>query len=160
MKTKSPFFTRLFDLWAVGIVAFLLIFAGHSPAFGDDYKDALKRAKSDDKAIVLYFFSQHCGYCEAMDRDVLADRDISAIMKNDLVFVRVDADKRTDIARQYGIRGYPTTALLEPSGKSIIRIPGYLGKKEYKLILDYAKKKLYKSTTLRDYLKKNGVDVG
>jgi len=159
MKTNVSIPTFSLRALIVGVLALMAFTAGSGFARGDDFNDGLKRARTEDKAIVLYFFSQYCGYCAAMDRDVLAERDIAATMKKDLVFLRVDADKRSDLARRYGIRGYPTTALLEPSGKSIIRVPGYLGKKEYRLILDYAKKKVYKSASLRDYMKKNGIEV-
>jgi thioredoxin-related protein len=141
MKTYlSPTFCNL-RAWKIGLLAAAVVLLGHALAYGDDYTDGLKRAKTTNKAVVLYFYSQYCGYCAAMDRDVLADKEIAATLKNDFVFLRIDADKRTDIARHQNIRGYPTTVLLEPSGKAIMRVPGYLDKREFKLLLSYSKKK-------------------
>jgi len=91
---------------------------------------------------------------------VLADKEIGSTMNNSLVYLRVDVDKRGDLASKYRVRGYPSTCLLEPSGKRIALVPGYVGKKEFKLLLAYAKGKHYKTTGLREFLKKAGVDVG
>ena len=127
------------------------------PLLAEDYASAMKRAKAEDKAIVLYFSSQYCPYCVAMERDVLADKEIAKTMKQNLVSVRIDVEIRTDLARKYGIRGYPTTCFLEPSGKPLIKVPGYVDKKEFKVMLEYARGKHYKTIGLREYMKKSGI---
>jgi len=141
-------------------IAALVTMLGPSTLFADDYGSALKRAKAEDKAVVLYFSSAYCPYCVAMERDVLSDKEVARTLKQSLVLVRIDVETRTDLARKYGIRGYPTTCLLEPSGKPLIKIPGYVEKRDFKVILDYARGKHYKTIGLRDYMKKAGIDLG
>ena len=109
--------------------------------------------------MALYFYSTYCPYCTAMETQVLADKEINAIMTQRLVSLRINVDKRADLAKKYGIRGYPTTALLEPSGKSIVKVPGYMDKKTYKVFLEYARGKYYKTVGLREYFKKSGIEV-
>lgn len=147
-------------VWAFCLFILFVVGLTHTFALADEYADALKKAKTEDKPIVLYFYSKYCGYCTAMDKNVLADKEIASTMNNSLVYLRVNVDNRNDLASKYGIRGYPTTCLLEPSGKGIIAIPGYVDKKEFKLILAYAQGKHYKTTKLRQFLKKAGIDVG
>ena len=161
MKTDSVF-TRVI-LRTTTIILFVVAMAAIiNPAalLAEDYASAMKRAKAEDKAILLYFSSQYCPYCVAMERDVLADKEIATTMKQSLVSVRIDVEIRSDLAKKYGVRGYPTTCLLEPSGKPLIKIPGYVEKKEFRVILDYAKGKHYKKIGLRDYMKKAGIDLG
>ena len=141
-------------------VAAALAILNPSSLLAEDYSSALKRAKAEDKAVVLYFSSAYCPYCVAMERDVLSDKEVARTMKQSLVLVRIDVEIRSDLARKYGVRGYPTTCLLEPSGKPLIKIPGYVEKRDFKVILDYARGKHYKTIGLRDYMKKAGIDLG
>lgn len=159
MKTRSLFTSLASKLWKIGLLIIAVTLLGQAVVLADDYTDALKRAKAEDKAVILYFYSKYCGYCEMMDKQVLADKEIAASMKKDVVSFRIDVDTRSDLAAKYSIRGYPTTGILEPSGKSVIRVPGYLDKKEFKLVLAYAKGKVYKTTSLKEYFKKAGVQV-
>ena len=104
----------------------------------------------------MYFYSQYCPYCDAKDRNVLNDNDVSAILKKDFVYIRADADKRPDLARRYQVRGYPTTVLTESNGRIIVKIPGYIPKKDFLKILSYLKGKHYKTTNLGDFLEGGG----
>jgi len=87
-----------------------------------------------------------------MDRDVLNDNEINPILKKDIVYIRVNVNKKTELPRLYGIRGYPTTSLLDPSGKLIVQIPGYINKNVFKMILQFLKDKHYKTMTLNDFV--------
>ena len=159
MKTRSPFTSFALKICKIGLLIIAITWVGQAAVLADDYTDSLKRAKAEDKAVILYFFSKSCGYCTMMEKQVLADKEIAASMKNDVVSLRIDVDAKPDLAAKYNIRGYPTTGILEPSGKIVIRVPGYLEKKEFKLVLAYAKGKAYKTASLREYFKKAGVQV-
>jgi thioredoxin-related protein len=89
-----------------------------------------------------------------MDRSVLSDKEVETILKKDFVYVRIDADKTSDIARLYGVRGYPSSWFLEPSGTRIGEIPGYIEKPLFKKLLQYIKGGHYRTTGVNDYLKK------
>ena len=130
----------------------LALFLFALTAHADQVAEGLKRAKAQNKEVVMYFFSQYCPYCDAMDQNVLADSDVSASLKKDLVYIRADVDKRPELARKYQIRGYPTTILAESNGKIIANIPGYIPKKDFLKILSYLKGKRYRTMSLRDFL--------
>jgi thioredoxin-related protein len=150
---RSPF-----PKWAaMGMFLIALSFV-HTTLLADAYTDTLKKAKAEDKPMVLYFYSNYCGYCDLMEKEVLADKEISNTIKKSLVFLGINVDKQSDLAGKYNIRGYPTTWLLEPSGKRIIQIPGYVDKKDYRLVLAYAKGKHYKTMRFSEFMKKSGVN--
>ncbi len=115
------------------------LFVG-TAAFGLDYNGALKVAKQENKPVLLYFFSRSCGYCTLMDKDTLADKDIAAQLKKNFVFVRVDTDQSADLAMYYGIRGTPWSWFLDPSGKRVRQVPGYVSKADFKTALDSVRK--------------------
>jgi thioredoxin-related protein len=130
-----------------------LFLFGHTALNANPISEGKKEEKKEDKEMVVYFFSKYCEYCTKMDRDVLNDKEISGTLKREIIYLRIDVDKNTDIAKKYGVWGYPTTLLLESSGKTIAPIPGYIPKKEFKKILLYLKGKHYKTTNLSDFLK-------
>jgi thioredoxin-related protein len=130
------------------LIALLLLSTVHA----DSWDQALKRAKKEDKPTVLYFFTPSCSYCRAMDNDVLAEKDVSVALKKNTIYLRIDVEKREDLARFYGVRGYPTTTFLEPNGQKIIQIPGYIEKNDFKKLLTFIVGKHYKTTSIRDFL--------
>ena len=133
----------------------MVLFLG-SPAFAVDYYDALRAAQQEKKPVLLYFFSQSCGYCTMMDKETLADKEIGSMLKKDFVFLRVDSDRWTDLAPLYELRGTPTAWFLDSSGQRIRQVPGYVEKGDYKTLLEYVKGKHYKSMGIQAYFKKSG----
>lgn len=130
---------------------FLMVF---TTAHADDWNLALKRAKKEDKPVILYFFTPYCSYCRAMDKEVLAEKEINNTLKKNIVYLRIDGEKREDLARFYGVRGYPTTTFLEPNGQRVFQIPGYIEKNDFKKLLVFVREKHYKTMNLKDFLKK------
>lgn len=119
------------------------------------YDGALKMAKSENKPVLLYFYSNGCGYCRLMDKETLADKEIYSILSKNFVLLRVDIEKSTDLAMLYGIRGVPSSWFLEPSGKRIgQQIPGYVSKNDFKVLLEYVTGKHYKRMDMVDYFTK------
>lgn len=130
----------------------LLLFA--SAAFGQDYDGALKAAKRENKPLLLYFFSRSCPYCGLMDKKTLADKDIAAVLKRDFIFLRIDVDSSTRLDRLYRVSGTPSSWFVEPTGKRIGEVPGYVEARTYRTVLDYVKGRHYEETDLDSYLKK------
>jgi thioredoxin-related protein len=141
-------FSKLFNIAA--LILLLLSLAAVSRA--DEHSDVLKKAKAENKPIVLYFYSNYCTYCEAMDRNVLSDKDIKRSLGADVVYLRINVDEKRETAARYNIRGYPTTYLLDPAGKRIGVIPGYIPKKDFSKVLVFLKGKHYKTTNLWDFV--------
>ena len=98
----------------VFLVVFLVVFVaplGHA----DEYNSALKAARSEHKPLLLYFFSKTCYYCSLMDKDTLSDKDVSAMLKRDFVFLRIDTDKSDELSTLYRIEGTPSSWFLDPT---------------------------------------------
>jgi hypothetical protein len=125
-----------------------------SGAFADEYDQALKTAKKENKPVVLYFFNTACYYCTLMDKNTLADAEIAAMLKKDFVFLRIDSEKSRHLAKLYSIKGTPTSWFLDSSGKRVFEAPGYIQKPLFKKVLEYIKGKHYNDIDLQEYLKK------
>ena len=89
-----------------------------------------------------------------MDKTTLTDKGIDGTLKRDFVFLRIDVDKSTDLARLYRISGTPSSWFIESSGKRIGEIPGYVKTADYGRILEYIRGKHYNQTDLQSYMQK------
>lgn len=66
-------------------------------------------ANSGDKLVVIDFFSKWCGPCKKVGPEF---EKISEEYSN-LVFVKIDATEKEDMAEEYGIENLPTFVLLK-----------------------------------------------
>ena len=125
-----------------------------------EYEAGLNQAKKENKPLVLYLNERNCGWCVAMERTTLGDKEIVAILKKDFVFVMADVEKRYDLLKTYPIRGTPTSVFLDPNGKKLLSIPGYIGKSDFKMTLEYVRDGYYKTTDFVEYRKKHAQAEG
>jgi len=92
-------------------------------------RSALKTASADNKVIVVDVYADWCGWCKRMDRTVYSDPKVAAL-GSEAVFLKLNAEDRGEgqqFARQNGVRGFPTTIILNPKGSVINRVTGYIG---------------------------------
>src|SRR3989304_10005082 len=78
---------------------------------------AFTKAKQEDKLLLLDITAVRCHWCHVMDETSYSDLEIIRIINERFVPVRVEADERPDVQNRYLSGGWPTTALLIPSGE-------------------------------------------
>lgn len=88
------------------------------------YEDALKAASAQNKPIMAGFYTTWCGWCRKLDETSYVDGAVVAASK-EYVCLKVDAEKRRDVAGGYGVRTMPSILFLDPSGRVIWREFGY-----------------------------------
>jgi len=86
--------------------------------YENDFSSLIK-----DKAVVD-FYATWCGPCK-MFGPVFED----ASKENDFNFIKLDVDKYSDVAREYGVMSIPTIILFE-NGKEVKRFTGFMNKEE------------------------------
>jgi uncharacterized protein len=90
-----------------------------SPAIAwlDWNADSFGRARSDARPVLLSLAPTWCRHSQEMHRTSYADPRVVALVDARFVPIRVDPDRRPDIAQRYGLGGWPTTAFLTPDGQ-------------------------------------------
>jgi uncharacterized protein YyaL (SSP411 family) len=88
-------------------------------------EEALARAKSEDKPILLSIGYAACHWCHVMERESFENPQIAARMNRDFVCIKVDREERPDLDDIYmaatiamtGQGGWPMTVFLTPEQK-------------------------------------------
>ena len=75
------------------------------------------RAREEGKPVLLSLAPTWCRNSAEMDGTSYAAPDVAALANTRFIPVRVDADRRPDIAERYHLGGWPTTAFLTPDGE-------------------------------------------
>jgi protein disulfide-isomerase len=103
-----------------------------------DFAQASQQAAQEHKYILLDFTgSDWCPWCIKMDKEVFNQSQFSDFALKNLVLVKLDFPRKAaqtpalksqnaELAKKYGIEGFPTYVLLDPSGKEVRRQVGYL----------------------------------
>ena len=100
--------------------------AAHQPIDWYEWGDAaFSRAKADDKPILLDIGAVWCHWCHVIDRESYENAEISKIINEHFIPVKVDRDERPDVDSRYqsaisaisGQGGWPLTGFLLPDGK-------------------------------------------
>ncbi len=79
--------------------------------------EAFDRARHEDKPILLDIGATWCHWCHVMERTTYSDADVVRLITEHYVPIYVDTDRRPDINQRYNQGGWPTTALLAPTGE-------------------------------------------
>lgn len=93
-------------------------------AWQSSYEAALKAARKQGKPIMMDFYTDWCGWCKKLDKDVFPKPVVVAEAAN-FISVRINAEKRSDLASKYHVTGFPTILWLRADGSVIDRLPGY-----------------------------------
>ncbi len=92
--------------------------------WGTKYEAALTEATAGNRNLVVAFHMNGCPPCLLMDRSVLGSAGVRSALA-DFVPVRVDVDKRPDLAARFSVLATPTYAVLDAQGRLIAKREGY-----------------------------------
>lgn len=79
--------------------------------------EAFRKARDEDKVIVLDLRAPWSEGCRVMDAETYGDPDVAELLNRDYVPMRVDSERRPDLNDRYNLGGWPTTAFLTPTGE-------------------------------------------
>jgi thioredoxin-related protein len=128
------------------------------------YDEGLKLAMKTERPILVDFYTNWCRFCKKMDKETFSDTMIAEFLNENFVTVKVNAESRNTVktadgavserqlARSFGVRGYPTYWFLKPNGEKINYSSGYAPPNKFINILRYIGEGHYESKTFKDYL--------
>lgn len=156
-----------FLLVAIGLAALTVSSCQGQPKTDGNWKpygEALTLATKQNKKILVDVYTDWCGWCKKMDKDVYANGKIASYLKDNFIIVKLNAESGTehqiagsrkseaDIASEWGVRSYPTTVFLNPDGSLITLVPGYIESAKFLPMLSYMQGDHYKTTSWNTFL--------
>jgi len=78
--------------------------------------EAFTRAADEGRLVLLDIFGTWCHWCHVMDETTYEDPEVIDLVRTLYVPVRVDTDRYPDVNDRYNQGGWPTTAILDPTG--------------------------------------------
>ncbi|HPF37670.1 MAG TPA: thioredoxin family protein [Phycisphaerae bacterium] len=91
------------------------------------YPAAVKKAKENEKIVLIDFYTTWCGPCKMLDRRTWPDANVQKWLAKHAVCIKVDAEASREFAAKFKVRAYPTIIFVNPEGKVLDRIVGYRG---------------------------------
>lgn len=86
---------------------------------------ALARAAEQHRVVLMDFYTTWCGPCKLLDRTTWKDEKVVALLKQEAVPLKINAEQEAALSRKYAIHAYPTVLLVRPDGSVLDRLVGY-----------------------------------
>lgn len=98
-----------------------------------EWNEARREQEQSGAPLVVYVYTDWCGYCRAFERDLLDTPAVDGWMRDEVVRIRIDPEGGPDeqaLSRQLGVTGFPTFMVAAddaaPQRLSIYGGPGVL----------------------------------
>ena len=111
----------------IQIIIFLLSFVVSGQAqgihfFQGTWSETIKKAASENKLIFIDFYTQWCGPCYNMAKDVFTKSEVGQYYNQHFINVKIDAEngEGIELAKRYKVRSYPTYAYIDPQTEEIV----------------------------------------
>ena len=115
---KKLLFTLFALLWALPFVAQ----TNFRPL---SYEEALKQAKTENKLVFIDFYTDWCGPCKKMSREVFPQKKVGDYFNAQFVCIKLNAEKEgLPQAKQFAVKAYPTFLVLDTEGNVKVRFEG------------------------------------
>jgi thiol-disulfide isomerase/thioredoxin len=119
----------IFAAIASNLVVFLglvtLVQAAEDPApeiaWVTDLNEGMQLAKIHNKPLMLHFYGDHCPPCRMLDAKAFRNRDLILALNDNVIAVKINADRRRDVAQNYQVTRWPTDVFLHADGTVIER---------------------------------------
>ncbi|MDZ7935303.1 MAG: thioredoxin family protein [Emticicia sp.] len=86
-----------------------------------DFKNALTKAKNENKPIFVDFYTGWCGPCLMFTQTILTDKEVGKYMNKTFINLKYDAEKGEGVilSKKYNVMAYPTLLILDHNEKTV-----------------------------------------
>ena len=103
----------------------------HQGDWIESLDDAQRMAAEGNIPMLLHFDASWCGACRRMEKQVLHDTAVKAILGKRVIGVRVDADRHRDLIDRFRVSTLPTEIVIAPDGTEGSRFVGAVSLQSY-----------------------------
>ncbi len=77
------------------LIVFLTVISLHALVMEEDYDDALRKAKVQERPLMAYLYMRNCRTCAYMDREVFSDPEVREYLEKHYVVLHLYTNDRT-----------------------------------------------------------------
>lgn len=134
-----------------------------------DWNSGLRAASASGRPVLVDVYTDWCGWCKRMDREVYARPEVRDYLAKRFVTVKLNAESEQaatyegrswtgrTLASRFDVTGYPTTVFLRANGEKLVNVPGYLPPDRFLLLLRYiGDGHMDRGVAWDDFMKKSG----
>lgn len=83
------------------------------------YQEGLKVAENEKKLLFVDFYTETCGPCKQMMRDIFPQKEVGDFMEKHFVCLKINAKKGegVELSKRFKVRAYPTCLIIRPDGQ-------------------------------------------
>lgn len=113
----------------ISLVLLLMAFIGNAQGiefFHGNWKDALAKAKAEDKLLFVDAFAKWCGPCKAMAKNVFTQQKVGEYFNANFINLKLDMEEADGVTfgHKYEVSAYPTLFFIDGEGKVVKKIVG------------------------------------
>ena len=91
-----------------------------------DEAAAFAQAVEQQRLVLLYLEAVWCHWCHVMDERTYSDPAVQALIDKHYVPLRIDQDRRPDLAARYRDVGWPATVVFDAQGREVLKRQGFV----------------------------------
>ena len=130
-------------------LALVVLTPAHAASTWKGWDAGLAEAGKTGRPVLVDVYTDWCGWCKRMDREVYSRADVQGYLAKRFVVVKLNAESNESasfegksytsrtLAARFGVTGYPTTIFLSGKGAHLGNVPGYVPADKFLLLLRY-----------------------
>lgn len=156
----------------LGLVITVFMYSGFVNAQTSyNFDQGLEAAKSQNKLIAIYIYSDGDRWCQKMNDEVFSSSAVNSALSS-FIFVKINTGSSdvytysgeklsaSDLAKKLGVMSYPTSVFMNANGTVISflyngvmssNVPGFIDEEDYIAMLKYIRQGKYTTDDLSDH---------
>jgi len=130
------------------------------------FDEGVAEAKKTKKKILLDVYADWCKWCKKLDAEVYTDSKVASYLNKYYVLIKVNGESNDrlthknqrmteeQLARVFGVTGFPTIIFLDSNAEIIDKLGGFVAADRFLPIIQYIGEDYYKKMKWDEFLEK------